>query len=218
MFSPWEYAMIFINKGLGPRQPGRTPPNLYGPVRVGILLLLLISGCRGTADDLFPSGEDDRSQVAAGEFGGRPGNLSPDFALITTDNGTFTLSEHLAGAAEEADATVLYFTMWCPVCTAHMDLIQFDIMPRFSGAKITYLAVDYLSGSTENTKIAQQDAGFAGGAWRAAADPGQVVTAIYNATMGTTVVIDRDGIVRMNEDLRTGENLVAILNELNVTP
>jgi peroxiredoxin len=209
MFSLWEYAMTFINAGIG---PGRTEVII-------LLFLLLVSGCSGgTADDLFPTGEDERSRIAAGELGGRPGNLSPDFSVITTENGTFTLSEHLAGAAEESDATVLYFTMWCPVCAAHMDLIQFDIMPRFSGANITYLAVDYLSGSTVSTGISQQESGFTGGGWLAAADPGQVVTAIYNATMGTTVVINRDGFVRLNEDLRTGENLAAILAELTATP
>ncbi len=186
------------------------------PRRLGIifLLLLLISGCGTTGDDLAPSGADQRPPVVNGEVGGRPGNTSPDFALVTTDNANFTLSDHRQGGPKEADAVVIYFTMWCPVCSAHMDHIQFDIMPRFAGAKITYLAVDYLSGSTALTRQSQQEAGFTGAGWLAAADPGQVVTGIFKGTMGTTVVIDRNGVVRMNEDFRTGENLTAVLKEL----
>jgi len=191
----------------------------YGQYLASMLLLLLtLTGCGGTSDDLIPSGQDKRPPVTAGESGGRPGNISPNFALITTDNQTFTLSDYRQGSAKGGDAVVLYFTMWCPVCSAQMDQIQFDIMPKFPTAKITYLAVDYLSGDTAITRQSQQDAGFNGGGWLAAADPGQVVTSIYKATMGTTVVIDKNGLVRMNEDFRTGENLTAILKELTATP
>ena len=194
------------------RQPGQR----FGTIL--LLLLLTLSGCSGTTDDLFPSGTDKRTQVVAGESGGRPGNTAPNFALITTDNQNFTLSDYRQGGAKAADAVVLYFTMWCPICSAHMDHIQFDIMPKFADAKITYLAVDYLSGSTALTRQSQQESGFSGGKWLAAADPGQVVTNIFTATMGTTVVIDRNGVVRMNEDFRTGENLTATLKELTGTP
>lgn len=199
-------------------QPGlffRNQRQRFGTI---FLFLLLISGCGGTTDDLFPSGNDERPPVVNGETGGRPGNIAPDFAVITTDNRNFTLSDYRLGGPQAADAVVLYFTMWCPACSAHMDHIQFDIMPRFAGAKVTYLVVDYLSGSTALTRQSQQESGFTGGGWLAAADPGQVVTGIFSATMGTTVVIDRSGVVRMNEDFRTGANLLAILKELTGTP
>lgn len=182
------------------------------------LLLLLLAGCSGTSDDLLPSGEDKRPPVVAGEIGGRPGDTSPDFSLITTTNQNFVLSDHRQNGSQGADAVVIYFTMWCPVCAGHMNHIQFEIMPKFRSAKVVYLAVDYLSGSTAITRQAQADAGFSGGGWLAAADPGQLVTGIYKATMGTTVVIDRNGVVRMNEDFRTGENLLATLKELTATP
>ncbi|MBU0673075.1 MAG: peroxiredoxin family protein [Proteobacteria bacterium] len=178
------------------------------------LILLLLTGCGGTSDDLFPSGTDKRPEVTTGETGGRPGNTAPDFSVVTTDNTVFTLADHLRGNAEEVDGVVLYFTMWCPVCSAHMDHIQFSVMPLFRDKRIIYLAVDYLSDSTDYTRISQQDSGFTGSGWLAAADPGQVITGIFNGTMGTTVVIDRDGIVRLNEDFRTGDNLIAILTDL----
>ncbi|MBU0481560.1 MAG: peroxiredoxin family protein [Proteobacteria bacterium] len=193
--------------------PRRIIRNQWCRFGVILLFLIFIAGCGGATDDLFPSGDDERP-VATDETGGLPGNTSPDFALITTDYNTFTLSDYLQGGANEADAVVIYFTMWCPVCSAHMDHIQFQIMPEFTGNRVVYLAIDYLSGSTASTTQAQQDAGFAGGNWLAAADPGQVVTGIFNATMATTVVIDPSGKVRMNEDFRTGENLLQLLREL----
>ncbi|MBU0485422.1 MAG: peroxiredoxin family protein [Proteobacteria bacterium] len=184
-----------------------------------LLLTLVIAGCGGgTEDDLFPSDKDKRSEVTVGEVGGSPGNLAPDFSVTTTDNEVFILADHLRGMAEESEATVIYFTMWCPVCAVHMDLIQFEVMARFSEQSINYLAVDYLSGSLDNTRSAQQESGFANSGFLVAADPGQVMTGIFNGTMGTTVVIDKDGVVRMNEDFRTGENLIAILDELTVVP
>jgi peroxiredoxin len=179
-----------------------------------ILILAILAGCSGTGDDLLPSGEDQRPTIVDGAIGGRPGNTAPDFALITTVNSNFTLSDYPRGGANEAEAVVLYFTMWCPICSAHMDQIQFEIMPKFAGADVIYLAVDYLSDSVIITRQSQLEAGFSDGDWLAAPDPGQVVTSIFQGTMGTTVVIDPDGIVRLNEDFRTGENLVRILTEL----
>jgi hypothetical protein len=45
-------------------------------------------------------------------------------------------------------------------------------------------------------------------------DTGQAVLSLYGATMGTTVVIDAGGVVRMNEDFKTGSELQAVLNAL----
>jgi hypothetical protein len=45
-------------------------------------------------------------------------------------------------------------------------------------------------------------------------DTAQTVLGLYNGTMGTTVVIDHDGIVRMNEDYKNGAKLASILADL----
>jgi hypothetical protein len=46
------------------------------------------------------------------------------------------------------------------------------------------------------------------------ADTNQSVLDLYHATMGTTVVIDSTGIVRMNEDYKDGTRLRNVLEAL----
>ena len=212
MFLPWESNMYSIKT---PRLIFRRQLCQFG---VLLILLITINGCGGATDDLLPSSEDKRPLEITGQIGGMVGNTSPELSLTTTDNVNFTLSDYLLGGVNEAEAVVLYFTMWCPICSAHMDHIQFGIMPEFTSNQIVYLAVDYLSDSTSLTARSQQDAGFNTTKWLATADPDQTLTEIFNGTMATTVVIDPDGKVRMNEDFRTGENLQLILRELTAGP
>ncbi|MBI5143187.1 MAG: TlpA family protein disulfide reductase [Nitrospirae bacterium] len=180
---------------------------------VALLLCVTLSGCGGMTDDLNPSGTDKSPHVTAGTIGNQPGQKSEDFTLPTTDGGTFKLSDHLTGGATPADAVVLYFTMWCPACSSHMDHIQIDLMPFYknAGKAVRFVAVDYLN-AVDAARNEQQMAGYDGSGFIVAVDTGDVAEKFFRATMGTTVVIDKDGVVRMNEDFKDGEKLKAVLS------
>jgi len=178
-----------------------------------IVVLLLVAACGPMMDDLDPSGKDRRPAVEPGSVGGLPGQTAADFTLPLTNGGFFTLGDHVAGGSDPADATVLYWTMWCPVCSGHMDQIQFNIIPLFAGFDVRYVVVDYVNSTVELSARAQQEAGFGSSPFLVAADTSGTVTALYSATMGTTVVIDSSGTVLMNEDFKTGDNLISVLNE-----
>jgi len=175
----------------------------------GVLPLLLVclgfAGCGGVADDLFPSGEDNRAAVEAGTVGSQVGQLAPDFTVPDTLGGTFTLSEELPAVR----GVVLYFTMWCPVCDSHMSHLRDGIVPGFPD--VAFLAVDYVSGSVADARSAQNSHGFGGGPFRVVADLEGLLEALYQGTMGTAVVIDRDGVVRLNEDYKNGSRLESVL-------
>lgn len=181
--------------------------------RAGSLLLAGVlavgwAGCGGVADDLYPSGEDERSTADPTAVGPQVGQVAPDFTAPDTFGGAFTLSEVLPGTR----AVVLYFTMWCPICDSHMSHLRDGFVPRYPD--VAFVAVDYVSGSVADARSAQNAHGFAGGAFEVLVDLEGVVTADYDATMGTTVVIDAVGTVRMNEDYKNGERLDAVLRGL----
>ncbi len=168
--------------------------------------LLLLAGCSDTFDDLAPSGKDRRPAVEQDIPGPHVGQNAADFTLIDT------LGEPVSLATELADArgVVLYFNMWCPICDAHMSHMRSYIMPEFPEVK--FLVVDYVSGSVEHSRSAQLSNGYA--ALKVLVDTDEAVLNRFDATMGTTVVIDSSGIVRMNEDYKDGSKLYATLEAL----
>lgn len=172
---------------------------------------VMLTACGGMTDDLNPSGADKRPSVTAGIVGNQPGQIAADFSMPTTDGGAFTLSNHLSGGSTPADAVVLYFTMWCPACAAHMDHIQFSIMPLFTDKTVRYVAVDYVNASMGSTITSMNEAGFGGGQFIVTGDLTKSAATFFNATMATTVVIDKNGVIRMNEDFRDGEKLKTAL-------
>lgn len=178
-----------------------------------LMTIMLVTACGPMMDDLDPSGQDKRPPVVPGSVGGLPGQTAADFTLPLTDGGFFTLGDHVAGGSDPADAIVLYWTMWCPVCSGHMDQIQFNIIPLFAGFDVRYVVVDYVNSTVELAARARHEAGFGSSPFLVAADTSGTVTSLYNSTMGTTVVIAGSGTVRMNEDFRTGDNLISVLNE-----
>ncbi len=64
---------------------------------------------------------------------------------------------------------------------------------------IVYFAVDYVSGTVTEVRNAQISNGFDGSGFVALADTNKAILNTYIATMATTVVIDRSGVVKMNE-------------------
>jgi peroxiredoxin len=150
---------------------------------------LVLGGC----GDLNPSGADKQP----------PAQNAPDFTLSDTLGNSVTLSTILP----TTHGMVLYFTMWCPVCTTQMSNMQSVMIPQFPNVR--FFAVDYVSGSVADARQTQISNGFAG--VTVLADTSQAVLNEYQATMGTTVVIDSAGVIRMNEDYKDGTRLQSIL-------
>lgn len=175
---------------------------LFFPALLALALMLAACG-----NNLLPSGED-RRPAATGGAGHAVGQTAPDFTMGDTTGGTVSLSALNAAGKP----VVLYFTMWCPICDAHMQHMQTTAMAQYPNA--VYVAVDYLSGGVAAAAAAQSSAGYGSTPFIVAADVGQTVLNAYHATMGTTVVIDKTGVVRMNEDYKDGAALLAVLGAL----
>jgi peroxiredoxin len=172
-----------------------------------LLLLLLLVACGNMMDDFNPSGSDKRPPVQPGTTGPFVGQNAPDFTLPDTLGTPVTLSAELTSPA--VSGVVLYFTMWCPLCDSHMSHMLTATIPGYPD--IRFFAVDYVSGTVADARNAEISAGFAGSAFTVLADTNQTVLNLYQATMGTTVVIDKSGVVRMNEDYKDGLRLQAVL-------
>lgn len=173
-----------------------------------LLLGLSLAGCGGMVDDLRPSGADERGAAQAEGAGTKVGQTAPGFSMPDIDGVPRGLAELLEGA----DAVVLYFTMWCPICYSHMDHMRRSVIPAFPGTR--FVLVDYVSGSVENSRAAAAAAGYADTSFTILVDEDQAVLRLFGATMGTTVVIDGAGVVRMNEDYKQGAKLGAALEAL----
>ena len=172
----------------------------------GILLLFVsIAGC---GDNLFPSGEDKRPSIQAGSSGGDVSQKAPDFSVSDINDATVTLTSSIAGKK----GAVFYFTMWCPICDVHMSSIRSSVAPLFPD--VNFFLVDYVSGSISGAASAASANGYAGGVFTTLADTNHTLTNTFQGTMGTTVVIDSTGIIRMNEDYRDGANLRSTLAAL----
>ncbi len=173
-----------------------------------LLLWGLLAGCGGTVDDLNPSGADKRPSVPAGTIGPSVGQRAPDFTLSDSLGNSLSLSSILASAK----GVVLYFTMWCPICDAHMSNMRSNVVPLYPNVR--FFLVDYVSGSVADARNAEVSNGYAGSEFTVLADTTQAVLGAYAATMGTTVAIDSAGIIRMNEDYKDGVRLIEVLGSL----
>lgn len=172
------------------------------------IVLLMLIGCGNMMDNLNPSGADKRPPVQSGTTGPSVGQTAPDFTLTDTLGNAVILSSTLPAAK----AVVLYFTMWCPVCDSEMINLENAVIPKFP--TVAFFVVDYVSGSVVATRNAQISNGYANAPFTVLADTNQIVLTLYQATMGTTIVIDSTGIVRMNENYKDGAKLQAILGGL----
>lgn len=173
---------------------------------IGILALLLtLAGC---GDNLLPSSEDKRPPVEAGSSGGNTSQKAPEFAVPDINGATVTLASSLAGRK----GAVFYFTMWCPICDVHSSHLQELTIPQFPD--VGFYLVDYVSGTVADAASAARADGYAGGAFSILADTGHILYNEFQATMGTTVVIDSNGIIQMNEDYKDGTKLQSVLAAL----
>ncbi len=170
-----------------------------------LLFTLLMAGC---GDNLLPSGEDKRPSVQAGTAGSSVGQLAPAFSVPDINGTTVTLTDALSGK----QGIVLYFSMWCPICDSHMNNLRSYVAPNFPN--VGFYIVDYVSGSVADAASAAAASGFAGGTIGVLSDVAHQLTGAYQGTMGTTIVIDNTGTVRLNEDYRDGIRLQAVLASL----
>ncbi len=171
-------------------------------------ILLFLLGCGSVKDDLLPSGSDKRAAIQQGTTGPVAGQNAPDFMVSDTLGNRVTLSAVLSSHR----GVVLYFTMWCPICDSQMSLIRDDLIPKYPD--VLFFAVDYVSGSVSAARNAEVSSGYAGSGFVVLADTTQAILNGYNGTMGTTVVIDKNGIVRMNENFKNGAKLQSVLGGL----
>lgn len=177
---------------------------------LSIAIALLLTAC---GDNISPSGADLRPAVTTGTAGYQPSQIAVDFTLSDSLGNPFTLSDYLVGGARPAKAVVLYFTMWCPICTSHMDHMLFNVVPQFTArGPVIYAVIDYVSGAVAVTRASELANGYGGSAFTVLSDSSQALLTMVNASMGTTVVIGPDGTVLMNEDYRDGSNLIQALN------
>jgi len=170
-----------------------------------LILFVFLSAC---GDNLLPSGEDKRTPVSAGSAGGGVTQKFPDFSVTDILGAPITLSSATAGKK----GAVFYFTMWCPICDSHMSDMRTSTTPLFPD--VNFFLIDYISGSVAGAARAATENGYAIGVFTTLADTDHTLLNIFQATMGTTVVIDNTGIVRMNEDYRDGVNLRKTLSVL----
>jgi peroxiredoxin len=169
-----------------------------------LFFVALFSALCGCGNNLAPDSSDKRSQTPSSV--GRP---APAFSISDVDGNTVTLPGALSGNS----GIVLYFTMWCPICDVHMSYLRSVSMPAFPN--VHFYLVDYVSGSVADARNAAISDGFYGTPrLTVLADVGNSVLNAYDATMGSTVVIDSSGVIRMNEDLKDGSRLQSVLSGL----
>jgi len=170
-----------------------------------IVLVLVLTGC----DDLVPSAEDERAPVDSSTVGASVGQIAPDFSLFDTESNTVTMSAELVGH----DGIVLYYTMWCPICDSHMSHMRTRVIPNYPNVR--FLIIDFVSGTVAQSRAEQEANGYTD--LTVLADTTQEVLTLYQATMGTTVVIENagsQGTIRMNEDYKDSKKLTATLDAL----
>jgi len=172
------------------------------------LTVIMTAGCGGMVDDLNPSGQDKQPVQQPGTIGPNVGQNAPDFTLPDDLGNTVTLSSVL----QSSDGVVMYFTMWCPICWGHMDHLRTAIIPNYHNVR--FYAVDYVSASIAVARNREISDGFAGSGFTVLVDTSKSMLSLYHATMGTTVVIDRNGVIRMSEDYKDGARLQSALANL----
>lgn len=165
-----------------------------------LLVLAILAGCGGMMDDLNPSDSDKQSVE----------QKASDFTIPDTLNNEVNLYSELTGTGVKG--VVLYFTMWCDLCKVDLNKLNAWIIPQHPDA--VFFAVDYISGSVDQALSAQTAQGFSGANFRVLADIGGNVAASYGGTMGITVVIDRNGIIHLNEAFKDGARVNAALSSL----
>ncbi|MDH5510134.1 MAG: peroxiredoxin family protein [Nitrospinota bacterium] len=169
---------------------------MFSKIAAAMMALTLLAGC-GMTDDLAPSGADNRGSSAALAVG----DMAPEFTMPDIWGQPHSLTGQLAARR----GVVLYFAMWCPICDSHMQSILRGPLKNYPD--VDFLIVDYVSGTVEGGKRAAMSGGYAQSPFIILVDERQKVLNTYGATMGTTVVIGKDLVIRMIEDYKSPARL-----------
>ena len=165
-----------------------------------ILSTIILTGC---LDDMSSDSKDLRTDESVGGENSAP---ALDFIELSTESETIQLSSELMSY----DAVVLYYTMWCPICDGHMSHLRSHVIDNYRNVR--FLIVDYVSGSVAQSRNSQVSSGYA--SFTVLADTDQSLVDQFNATMGTTVVIDDQNKILMNEDYKNGARLIDVLETI----
>ncbi|MDH4262635.1 MAG: peroxiredoxin family protein [Spirochaetia bacterium] len=170
-----------------------------------VSLVLFLINCSNPVplSNLFPDATDRRYLNVTGL---QPGDRVPDITFYNTDGTTDTLSNILT----IKNGVVIYFTMWCIVCDVHMSYIRNTIKPMYPN--VEFYLLDYVSGTIAQALANQTGSGYTD--FKAALDKNFKLTDMFYGTMSTTIVIDKNSILRMNEDFKDGQRLSAVLSVL----
>lgn len=171
-----------------------------------IFLLLLLLNLAACQEDLKPSSKDKRPNILAGSVGNYVGQIAADFTIDSTIGETLVLSELLLST----DAVVLYFTMWCPLCDSHMSSLRQNVKPDYPNVR--FLMVDYVTGSVNQSRSSQLANGYA--SETVLPDISQALVKQFAGTMGSTIIIQSDRTILMNEEYKEGK-LLSHLSGLN---
>jgi peroxiredoxin len=172
-----------------------------------VLPIALLTACGVAGDNLLPSGSDMHQTAVAGTIGSGTNQNTPALTLPDLNGGTFSLAAETAAGK----TVVIYFTMWCPICDEHQQDIQSAVMPN--KPSVEYVLIDYVSGSVAASSAARDGAGWSVSPFRTLVDNGSALSA-FHATMATTVVVDKNGVVRMNELYKTSSFLLNVLGSV----
>lgn len=168
-----------------------------------LLSFFFWAGC----SNLLPDGTDLRSKNANNGNILAVGQIAPEFSLIDSDGNTVTLSQALAGKT----GILIYFTMWCSICTAHSDEMLNTVMPV--NANVRFFLADYVSATPAEAGTMKNFSGYGSTTFTVLSDPAQQLMNSYGATMGFTVVIDSTKKIRLNESYKK-ERITATLGAL----
>ena len=171
--------------------------------RLIFLLCLYLTACKGMENDLLPSQKDQRPQKDPSQA-----SQQTSITLYNTAGQPITI----APADSKKPGTLLYFTMWCPVCASDTDQLISQVIPQFP--QFDYFVIDYVSGDYKAAKASQDSAGYPNPPFSVLADPNQLTTSRYHATMGIMVVLGPAGEIRFNEGFKNGVKLKNLLGSL----
>ena len=166
-----------------------------------IALLIIVFFITGCQEDLMPSNDPIESTSVS-----REGEVIDDLLFTFSDGSSSSISERLS----THDAVVLYFTMWCPICDAHMSHIRSQIQPQYSN--VDFIFVDYVSGSVVETMNVQRSSGYTD--FNVIADTNNELEAYFNGTMASTIIINKNFLVKLNGLFKTGNEIKSVLNKL----